>query len=188
MNNAIEEIRIEWDGPYSLTDIGYNEKKQNYTNKPKLLSDENKDFGIYQVYGCHPIYGNDVLLYIGKAVEQTFAVRLSQEGWAYNEDSKNIKFYVGRLFSKTQPSSIDEWNTMIDKAESMLIYAHEPARNSANILNITKNKSKLEKFKNLRILNYDNYRSLMPEVSGELWVKSFEYDDVFDAEQIEKQT
>ncbi len=186
MNNEIEKIRIEWDGPYSLHDIGYDEKEQNYKNEAIFLNDEHKDIGIYQVYGCHPIYGNDVLLYIGKAAKQTFALRLSQEGWEYNEDSKNIKFYVGRLFSKIQPSSMSKWYSMIDKAENMLIYAHEPARNSANILNITKNKSKLKEFKNLRILNYDNYRSLMPEVSGELWVKSFEYDDVFDAKQIEK--
>lgn len=56
------------------------------------------------MYGCHPIYGNDVLLYIGKAQKQTFAKRLSQEGWEYNEDAKNIKFYVGRLFAEVQVS------------------------------------------------------------------------------------
>ena len=184
-----KDIRIEWDGPYSLTDIGYDEKTGVYTNKNISVNDEYKDFGVYQVYGFHPIYGNDVLLYIGKAAQQTFAKRLSQEAWEFNVDHKNITFYVGRLFSDTQPNSEDEWDNMIDQAERMLIYAHEPARNSSNILNVTKDKAKLKEFKNIRIFNYDNYRSLMPEISGELWVKGFEgFNGVFNSKEINKQT
>ena len=77
---------------------------------------------------------------------------------------------------------------MISTAESMLIYAHEPARNSSNILNITKNKNLLKEFEDIRIFNYDNSRSLMPEVSGELWIKNFEdYNGVFSAEVLEDQ-
>ncbi|MEA2018871.1 MAG: hypothetical protein U9N59_10525 [Campylobacterota bacterium] len=185
MIEEIETIRIEWDGPYSLTDIGYDKENFNYNNETSFLNDENKDIGVYQVYGCHPIYGNDVLLYIGKAAKQTFALRLSQEGWNLNEDFHNIKFYVGRLFDEYQPKSISQWYDMIDKAESMLIYAHKPARNSSNILNISKSQQKIEIFKNIRVLNYDNYRSLMPEISGELWVKGFDsYDGVFDSNLI----
>ncbi len=186
MNEKIENIRITWDGPYGLTDIGYDEANNNYKGKVNpSLSDECEDFGIYQVYGCHPIYGNDVLLYIGQAAQQTFSKRLSQGGWEFNVDYKNIKFYVGRLFSEKQPSSENEWDNMIDKAERMLIYAHEPAQNSSNILTITRNKTKLEEFKNIRIFNYDNHRSLMPEISGELWVKEFEdYDSVFNSNKI----
>jgi len=190
MNTDVENIRIEWDGPYSLMDIGYDEKTGKYKNKDILLNDECIDFGIYQVYGCHPIYGNDVLLYIGQAAKQTFSKRLSQEAWEFNTDYKQIKFYVGRLFSKYQPDSEDIWDKMIDIAEKMLIFAHEPARNSSNILTITRDKSKLKEFENIRIFNYDNYRSLMPEISGELWVKGFEkFEGVFDSRLINnKQT
>ena len=185
MNTKIENIRIEWDGPYSLIDIGYNEETGKYT-LDDILNDECKDFGIYQVYGFHPIYGNDVLLYIGQAARQTFAKRLSQEAWEYNADYKNIKFYVGRLFAKNQPPSEKIWDKMIDIAEKMLIFAHEPARNSSNILTISRDKAKLEEFKNIRIFNYDNYRSLMPEISGELWIKEFEdYNGVFDSDKIQ---
>lgn len=63
-----EEIHMVWEGPYSYEEI---------TN---TLRDEYCDFGVYQIYGAHPIYGSDVLLYIGKADQQTFGVRLSQEG------------------------------------------------------------------------------------------------------------
>ncbi|BAF73242.1 hypothetical protein [Sulfurovum sp. NBC37-1] len=186
MNKKIENIRIEWDGPYSLTDIGYDETNENYKGKVNpSLCNEYTDFGIYQVYGYHPIYGNDVLLYIGQSAQQTFSKRLSQEGWEFNADSKNIKFYVGRLFAKKQPSSEKEWDKMIDIAERMLIYAHEPARNSSNILSITRNRAKLKEFENIRIFNYDNYRSLIPEISGELWVKDFEdYNGVFNSKEI----
>jgi len=187
MSEKIKNIRIEWDGPYNLTDIGYDKDNMNYKGEINCLNNEYEDFGIYQVYGCHPIYGNDVLLYIGKAAQQTFSKRLSQEGWENNIDYENIKFYVGRLFAHKQPNLIEEWDKMIDQAERMLIYAHEPARNSSNILNVTKNKDKLEEFKNIRIFNYDNYRSLMPEVSGELWIKGFEnYDGVFNSKNIKQ--
>ena len=180
----IEDIRIEWDGPYNLNDIGYDESEGYKVST--VLNDDTTDFGIYQVYGCHPVYGNDVLLYIGKAAKQTFAKRLSREAWEMNEDSKHIKFYVGRLFGE-EPSSWNEWEEMIDKAERMLIYAHEPARNSSNILNISRSQMKLEEFSEIRIFNYDNYRNLMPEISGELWIKSFEsYKGVFNSDKIKQ--
>lgn len=180
-----KDIRIEWDGPFNLKDIGYDENNENYSvTKKTTLNNKNIDFGIYQVYGCHPIYGNDVLLYIGKAEKQTFARRLSQEGWEYNTDSKNIKFYIGRLFGKTQVPD-EEWDKMISVAERMLIFAHEPARNSSNILNISKDKTLLKEFEDVRVFNYDNYRSLMPEISGELWVKSFDdYKGVFGSKSL----
>lgn len=55
-------IHVHWNGPFSLEDV---EQK-----------DDNFDYGVYQVYGSHPIYGSDVLLYIGKASDQTFSVRI----------------------------------------------------------------------------------------------------------------
>lgn len=164
-------IKIEWDGPYNLSDIGYIEKEENYKYRDSTL-DTNKDYGIYQIYGNHPLYGHNVLLYIGKADQQTFAKRLSQEGWEFNQDYKNVKIYVGRLFDKKQPN-INEWSQLIDIAERMLIFAHSPARNSSNILNISKDIQKLKDFENVRVFNYGCYKSLMPEVSGELWVKDF---------------
>jgi len=171
-----EVIRIEWDGPYSLYDIGYIEDKETYTTVNIKLDDSNKDYGIYQVYGYHPVYGNDVLLYIGKADGQTFAKRLSQERWEFNSDYKNIKLYVGRLFlvDEEEHPTPNQWSGLIDKTERMLINAHSPARNSSNILTINRDESKLKEFYNMRIFNYSCYRCLMPEVSGEMWVKGFD--------------
>ncbi len=44
-------------------------------NKFKDFDNTNNDFGIYQVYGDHPIYGDDKLLYIGRRQS-----RLLQQG------------------------------------------------------------------------------------------------------------
>jgi len=181
----MKDVRIEWDGSYKLKDIGYDQKTDKYNIKNAKLNNESVDFGIYQIYGFHPVYGDNVLLYIGKANNQTFAKRISQENWSENADSKNIQIYVGRLFAAKQPS-YSEWETLINIAEKMLIYAHAPAMNSSNILNISKNKDFLKEFEDIRIFNYDKCRSLMPEVSGELWIKDFEdYTGVFNANEIE---
>ena len=173
-------IRIEWEGPYTLFDIGYIEENDQYKLSNAKLNDDKIDYGLYQIYGYHPVYGNNVLLYIGKTNKQTFAKRISDEGWEYNPDFKNIQIYVGRLFYKKSPSE-KEWLNQINQAEKMLIYSHEPARNSSNILNITKDKKFLKEFENIRILNYDSHKSLMPEVSGKLWVQFFnDYNGVFE--------
>jgi len=164
------DIKIEWEGSYSLKDIGFNESEYTYSLKDAILNDEAIDYGIYQIYGYHPVYGNNVLLYIGKAQKQTFAKRIAQEGWEYNEDSKNLQIYVGRIYN-VYDNDDDTWDKFIDIAEKMLIYSHEPARNSSNILNITKDVKKLKLFENIRIFNYGRYKSIMPEISGEMWIK-----------------
>ncbi len=47
----IEIINIMWEGPL----------------KPEKANDKNgeTDYGVYQYYGDHPVYGLNVLLYIG---------------------------------------------------------------------------------------------------------------------------
>jgi hypothetical protein len=159
------KICITWEGGFSLNDI-----------KDKVL-DTNKDYGVYQIYGYHPIYGNNVLLYIGKADRQTFKTRISQETWWWNnEDKNNIQIYIGRLFAKKQPND-EEWSRMIDIAERMLIYSHSPAMNSSSIFSISRDIKALKEFENITIFNYDQHRSLFPEVSGEMWIKEIEFED-----------
>ena len=75
-------------------------RSKNYGYKGTKLNSK-KDY-MYQAYGFHPVYCSNVSLYIGKSKEQTFAKRLSQEGWEYNADCKNLQIYVGRLFSEKQ--------------------------------------------------------------------------------------
>lgn len=165
-------IQIEWEGPYSLN------------NLPSLMN-ENTDYGVYQIYGKHPIYGNDVLLYIGKADQQTVGKRISQEGWEYKNDFKNIKIYIGRLHGTYTPTN-DEWSYEIDLAERLLIYSHIPAHNSKSIATIPD-----YEIQNIHILNWGNHRDLLPEVTGLRWTskldnQSYEVYNLNECDEIRK--
>ncbi|MGF7014622.1 hypothetical protein [Ornithinibacillus bavariensis] len=64
-------IHIDWDGPFILAELN-------------TITDNEIDYGIYQVYGSHNVYGSNTLLYIGKADRQTIGKRISQEQWWWN--------------------------------------------------------------------------------------------------------
>ena len=51
-------IHIQWQGPYSLKQLD-------------ILKDPRKDRGLYQIYGHHPVYGANVLLFIGQTMGET---------------------------------------------------------------------------------------------------------------------
>lgn len=129
-----------------------------------------EDYGVYQIYGSHPVYGSNVLLYIGKARDQTFGTRLRQhDRWQYNQDCENVRVYTGRICS-TDPNDKD-WEDMIDSAEKLLIYTHQPACNSSNILTVK------DINMNVHIFNWLSYGMLLPEVSAYRYVgtdKEFE--------------
>ena len=149
-------IHIDWTGPHT------------YDHAAQLRNSEN-DYGIYQIYGTHPLYGADVLLYIGKADQQTFGVRLSQEAWrATNSDSSGLSVYVGRLGGYGVTPSNEEWSRQIAFAERMLIVAHWPAGNSSG-LNVSLGKE----YHDTHVLNWGCYRNLLPEVSGARYSNRF---------------
>ena len=161
---TIQEIHILWRGPFSAETV-----KQKFDN--------DCDYGIYQVYGSHAAYGGDVLLYIGKAALQTFSKRITQHGtWLpYGKDPENISIYLGRLFAydpdnggvAAQPE-YDDWNKLIDISERLLIFSHAPAFNSSNISNI-----KPHGIDDIHLMNWDNYRDLLPEVSAKYWTANY---------------
>ncbi len=150
-------IHIDWSGPHKYADV------VEFLNGPT-------DFGIYQVYGAHHVYGSSVLLYIGKTEEQTFATRFAQHGWCpNNHDASQLQIYVGRLFGGPTPASV-AWNDCIDLAERLLVQAHQPAFNSQLEL-VAGRDSDLQ---HVHVLNWSQYRELMPEVSGARWSSRFD--------------
>ncbi len=152
-------LHVEWDGPHPY-------------DSAMRLRDEYIDYGVYQIYGSHPIYGSDVLLYIGKADRQTFGARLSQEGWNFhNQDSSRVAVYIGRLagYSSTPRDSV--WSQHITLVERLLIYSHWPAGNSSG-LNVEFGKELYR----VHVLNWGKYRDLLPEVSGSRYSDQF-YED-----------
>jgi len=141
-------IHIQWEGPFTQDQIS-------------LLNNESSDYGIYQIYGTHPIYGSDVLLYIGQAGSQTFATRLKQHKWVqYTPNPNELKYYVGRISGEKTPKH-QKWAADINLSEQLLIYSHAPALNSQNL-----NSIKDEDCKDVHVLNWGMRKDLLPEVSG----------------------
>lgn len=142
-------IHIQWTGPHK------------YSEAIKLR-DGSIDYGIYQVYGAHPLYGSDVLIYIGKADQQTLGLRISQHSWApENSDFARLSVYVGRLSGYQGTPSNKEWSKQIEIAERLLIRAHKPAANGSG-LNVNFGRE----YHEIHVLNWGEYRDLLPEVSG----------------------
>ena len=133
----IEIINIMWEGPLSPDEV---------EKHPRSGGS-----GVYQYYGDHHVYGSDVLLYIGQA--KKLADRIRKDRFDKLCD-RNIKIYLGPVKQE-----------MLDGVEKLLICASAPARNSYHViepLDAADDKSLL----NLLILNWWNYRSLLPEISG----------------------
>ena len=150
-------IHLDWQGP-----IPWKERDK--------LNDEVKDYGIYQIYGCHANYGVDTLLYIGKAEKQTFATRLKQEtGWMFDQDRERLSIYVGRCYGWHGTPSVKVWEEQINLAEKLLILAHQPTYNSQ------KGSWRNPKLQHVHVLNWGCHRSLFPEVSG--WRQGCKFDN-----------
>ncbi len=150
-------IHLEWDGPHRLDAI------------TSLVGPT--DYGRYQIYGGHPVYGNSALLYIGLAAGQHFGERAPQETqWTYNRDAGRIEVYVGRVSGTKTPDDA-AWDRQIRLAERLLIFAHSPPMNTQKSL------ARLEPdLRSVRVLNWARHRDLLPEVSGERWTSR--YDDM----------
>jgi hypothetical protein len=143
-------INVEWDGPVAFSEV----RKLRGT----------KDYGVYQIYGGHPVYGNSALLYIGLAAAQHFGVRIPQEThWLDNRDAGRVEVYVGRLAGKRTPDD-ETWDRYIRLAERILIYAHVPP------MNVQKSPGALaDELRSVHVLNWGHHRDLLPEVSGRRW-------------------
>jgi len=144
-------IHIQWQGPYSLRQLD-------------ALKDARKDRGLYQIYGHHPVYGANVLLYIGQTMGETFGERIEEHnfGGGFQEDREHVEIYVGRLKGFSTPS-LDEWRNEINWAEKLLVHVHDPAYNSRHNMELDEADSRVC---DARVLNWGCIRALQPEVSG----------------------
>lgn len=151
---TIEEVQIFWEGPFKTDDIiNGNIDKQGHDVKAK-------DKGLYQIYGSHPLYGDNVLVYIGRTKNKSgFKTRL-KDRWVtqFGSDSNNVQIYLGTIFSDSKGLNNQEIDIMIDKAEILLINALKPAYNSSNIQSV-KNDLLKQRF---IIHNEGNYKKLHP--------------------------
>lgn len=140
------EIKIEWDGPFSLKEVV--EKMDDAGQPPDY---EGKDYGLYQIYGKHILCGKNTLLYIGKAIGETFSSRFKQHRkWLDNEE--DIQIYLGRIYDPEKHSKEDNWESWrkdVEIAEKILIYRYSPNYNARQIAK----EPDLESFKNVRLIH-----------------------------------
>lgn len=117
-------IDLEWEGQFDIT---YDREEDVYSldKMPEALLEQK---GLYQIYGRHPVYGKDVLLYIGetKGNTRTFKDRLKEhiEGRFFNYTNLSISL-----------APCQEEDETIMEIESVLINTHKPALNRQHIEN-----------------------------------------------------
>lgn len=130
------------------------------------------DCGLYQVYGNHYAYGQNSLLYIGKAANSFNKRLLNDErlwtGFLETTVEPNA-IRLGRIVKddKDKGKTIAEesnWNEYINIAENVLIATHSPALNSQLSYHLNKIEKKYTG-KNYLIINLGDRGSLLPEVS-----------------------
>ena len=159
----MREINIWWEGPFTQDEIINNSiDKEKYDNTAKKI-------GLYQIYGSHPLYGNDVLLYIGRTKDNSgFSSRLKNRWVIENgNDADNVKIYLGTIYSDRMTIVPQEENKQIDLAEVLLINALKPAYNSSNIQSVGLQYIKEQYF----VKNMNNYRNLYPILSSEYFLE-----------------
>lgn len=149
-------IFIDWDGPYTFEELGD-------------LEDPRIDYGLYQVYGTHPLYGEEVLLYLGQTGAQTFGERLAEERsyWEAEEDFHPLTLYVGRLMGPVTPNGGD-WGEEMDLAHRLLVFAHMPVFNSRELAAAPDSD-----LKGVHVVNWGSHLDLAPEVSGARYLYKF---------------
>ena len=152
--NDILTIEIQWEGPLTLKEVE--------------LKKTDVDFGIYMAFGRHNLYGEHTLLYVGKAEQQKFGVRILQhldDDWWGNEI-----IYLGRIGSyiKLTHDNFNFWDEQIDYAETMFIKYCLPSWNSSKINSARRRYS----FENAIIINDGQLTKATPRVMCD-WL--FEY-------------
>jgi hypothetical protein len=112
---------------------------------------EKDHYGIYQVYGDHPVYGEDCLLYIGRTNRQSYSVRLKQHNDFFASNIQRLtRFYIS-FFLATEDCAYEKWGELIDQVEQLLINAHSPAYNAMSLKGLVE-----EPNENIIIMNWGN--------------------------------
>jgi hypothetical protein len=120
----LEVIDLHWKGAFRLKyDYSSNSYFPLENSIPSIFL---KNVGLYQIYGNHPVYGSDVLLYIGKT-DISFQDRFSghfRSGIFYDYYT-NLSVYLAPWKLPDEDPKIG----LMELVESVLIFFHSPALN-----------------------------------------------------------
>jgi hypothetical protein len=123
------EFTFEWSGPFTRDEVI--ERMRHAGTAP--LYDDGEDYGLYQIYGTHILFGPESLLYVGKATEQTFSQRFRQHR-AWLDAEAPVHVYLGRTYVPGRhdgPAS--SWAADVAMAERVIIYKYSPPYNSSSV-------------------------------------------------------
>ncbi len=156
-------IYIDWEGPYTFDEVDE-------------FDDDACDYGLYQVYGRHPLYGDHVLLFLGATDGRTFADKLAEEAddWEMESGLDRLAVYFGHLSGVKTPEE-QVWQQEIDQALRFLIYVHKPVFNCPSLGAEPK-----PEFRELHIINQGERGDLETEVSSVRYLLSIDSLDDFD--------
>jgi hypothetical protein len=138
--------RVIWDAPCSVQDI--------------LSSKEGEDdYGLYQIYGHHVVFGPGALLYIGKAQKQSFLTRFQQhQSWLPYESDVSVRLGRIREGDFKLQRLWNDWAGVLSDVEALTIFWHTPPYNSHHITCYKKQP--------LRVRNMGDRGRLLPEYSS----------------------
>ena len=174
------EIHIDWEGPFSADELTENQVDKSEDDPPEniyQLTDPKKDYGIYQIYGYHAVYGADTLLYIDAVTAQdgTFASKIPAERYEVSDydywTSDSVSVCVGRLTGPKE-SSGKNWSEEIIFAKKLLIFAHSPAYNY-NQQELMLEFYKRDALFDIHVFNWGKHKRLLPEVSGRRYARVY---------------
>ena len=118
------------------------------------------------------------MLYIGQAGRSGFGVRLRQHNWELWTPTP-VHIYLGRLYADPQnlPSVWHDGvpvnsQTILDRVEKLLIFAHSPPFNAASINKVCLPNLLGSIDNDFRIFNWGMRKSLQAEISLWRWENS----------------
>jgi len=135
-------LRVRWQLPCARADVA------------KKSGDD--DYGMYQIYGHHVVFGPGALLYIGIAVDRPFAARFSEHA-SWLDSESDVLVRLGRI-EREEYKDDAEWENLLRDLEALTIYWHSPPYNSKNIVSYNRNP--------LRVQNWGDRGRLLPEYSS----------------------
>ncbi|HEX5746265.1 MAG TPA: hypothetical protein VFZ09_08470 [Archangium sp.] len=144
-------VRINWIGPFA-------------PDKVPVNPEYDDNFGLYQIYGIHEVFGPQSLLYIGKAEHLSFAERINQHLSNWLSSNSDAQVRLGLLHPKDykhEPKDWSDWKQLLRDTEALTIFWHTPPYNSRNISHYSG--------PTLRVQNFGQRGRLLPEFSTD-WV------------------
>lgn len=128
-------LSVNWSGPYKWEQV-----IERFDDGGKAPLYDGPDYGLYQIYGKHILGGPDTLLYIGRAIQQTFSTRFrGHRDWLENEEKgwqEKLRVYLGRIHDPKRHLPANDWADWVrdvEIAECLLIYKYSPNYNSVSV-------------------------------------------------------